>query len=393
MRVAIYGGSFNPPHNGHVQAARAAVKQLSPDALLFIPAYLPPHKALDKDSPDAWVRLTMAQLMAYECFPAAQASDIEIRRGEISYTVDTLEEFLGRYPGTECYLLLGSDMFLSFETWYKFERIFELCTLAPFARHAGEDAELAAHALRLKERYGARVELIANDPLDISSTELRAALKRGEGSDLLPRSVYGYIIAKRLYGAIPDLDWLREEVYARLDAKRAAHVRGTEEEAVKLAKRWGAAERPAAEAGILHDITKQLSVQEQLLLCERYGIINDTVELQSPKLLHAKTGAELARERFGAGSEVAEAIRWHTTGRADMRLLEKILYLADYIEPTRDFEGVDELRRLAYTDLNGAMTLALQMSLAEVRAKGSAPHEKTEEALDFLRPMRKEGTL
>ena len=81
MRVAIYGGSYNPPHNGHVHAARAAVQQLKPDALLFIPAYLPPHKALDRGSPDAWVRLTMAQLMAYECFPAAQASDIEIRRG------------------------------------------------------------------------------------------------------------------------------------------------------------------------------------------------------------------------------------------------------------------------------------------------------------------------
>ena len=389
MRIAIYGGSFNPPHMGHARAARAALGQLAPDLLLFVPDYLPPHKSLDSGSPDAWERFTMTQLMAREEFPAAQVSDLELGRGEISYTVDTLEELLGRYPGAEFYLLLGSDMFLSFESWYRFERILELCTLAPFVRGPGEEAQLAAQAQRLGERYGARVELIQNEFLEISSTELRAALKRGEGVRLIPRSVYAYIIGKRLYGAVPDLCWLREQACARLDGRRAAHVRGAEEEAVKLAKRWGLDERPAAEAAILHDITKQLPLEEQLILCARYDMINDTVELQNPKLLHAKTGAALARERFGVSDEVFCAIRWHTTGRADMRPLEKILYLADYIEPARDFADLTELRRLSYTDLDGAMILALQMSLAEVRARGDTPHERTKEALDFLLRERK----
>lgn len=94
-------------------------------------------------------------------------------------------------------------------------------------------------------------------------------------------------------------------------------------------------------------------------LCRKYAIICDTAETENPKLLHAKTGAALARDLFGVSDEIYEAIRWHTTGKPDMRTLEKIIYLADYIEPTRDFPGLDRLRELAYEDLDKAMALGL----------------------------------
>lgn len=393
MRIAVYGGSFNPPHNGHARAAQSALRQLNPDLLLLVPDCLPPHKTLEGDSPAAEERLEMARLMAWESFPEAQVSDIEVRRGAVSYTADTLEELTALYPGARLYLLIGGDMFLSLERWHAFRRILELCTLAPFARRAGEEAELAVHALRLKERYGAQVEIVAHEPLDLSSTQVRDALRRGTGRELLAAGVYGYIIAKRFYGAVPDLGWLREQAYARLDPGRVAHVRGTEEQAVKLAGRWGVPEHPAAEAAILHDITKRLSTEEQLILCERYGIINESGEISNPKLLHAKTGAALSRELFGVSDEVFDAIRWHTTGRADMSPLEKIIYMADYIEPTRDFEGLEELRRLAYADLDEAMILALGMTLREVRDKGAVPHKDTKEALDYLLHARKESDV
>lgn len=120
---------------------------------------------------------------------------------------------------------------------------------------------------------------------------------------------------------------------------------------------------------------------EQLKLAEKYGIVFDALERENLKLTHAITGAALSREVFGVTDEVYGAIRWHTTGRPDMTLLEKLIYLADYIEPTRDFEGVEPLRALAYEDIDAAMALGLKMSLEELKAGGIVPHSATVEAL------------
>ena len=203
------------------------------------------------------------------------------------------------------------------------------------------------------------------------------------GSELLGDEVYSQIIRRRYYDAQPELSWLREKAYAFLKPKRIAHVAGCESEAVKLAMRWGEDPETAAEAGILHDITKKLNLDEQLILCGKYDIINDNLELKSPKLLHAKTGAALARDLFGVSDRVYEAIRWHTTGKPDMTMLEKIIYLADYIEPTRDFPGVEKLRELCYEDIDEAMALGLSMSLEDIRSYGEEPYKVTVEACEW----------
>ena len=123
--------------------------------------------------------------------------------------------------------------------------------------------------------------------------------------------------------------------------------------------------------------------------CEKYGIINDNSEIQNKTLLHAKTGAALARDLFGVGDAVYEAIRWHTTGKPDMTLLEKILYLADYIEPTRDFEGIGELRALAYEDLDAAMALGLKMTIEEIRRAGREVFVDTLDAFEWYNEKEK----
>ena len=197
------------------------------------------------------------------------------------------------------------------------------------------------------------------------------------GAEDIHPDAYAAIIRYRFYDAAPELSWLREQAYTMLDERRIAHVAGCESEAIELARRWGEDPETAAEAGILHDITKRLSHEEQLNLCEKYAIICDSAERVTPKLLHAKTGAAVARERFGVRDAVYEAIRWHTTGKPDMTLLEKIIYLADYIEPTRDFPGVDTLRELAYEDLDRALLLGLQMTIEEVRSHGEEPYIDT----------------
>lgn len=380
MRIAIYGGSFNPPHLGHLEAARSVASELNPDKFLIIPDNIPPHKSMEPGCPTAEERLELCRLnfRSVEC---AEISDIEIKRQGKSYTADTIRALRVDYPEDEIYLVIGSDMLLSFEEWYDYHYLFANCRLAVVSREEDDMDALRAHRAYLMREYNARIELLSHVPLPMSSGEIRVWLRLRLGSDLLDNAVYASIIKNRYYDAEPELCWLREAVKPYLTAKRVAHVAGCESEAVRLAMHYGENAESAAEAGALHDITKKLSREEQLILCEKYGIILDKDQLANLKLLHAITGAELARDEFGVSDEVYNAIRWHTTGKPDMTLLEKIIYMADYIEPTRDFPGVDELRELAYSDLDAAMRLGLEMSLEDVKSAGVEPHKDTVDAL------------
>ena len=385
MKIVIYGGSFNPPHCGHVEAAMTLSEELKPDKLLIVPANIPPHKELAEGSPSAQERLLLTKL-AFADIPEAEVTDIELHREGRSYTATTVEQLVEQYPDAELYLAMGTDMLLSFEEWYRFRFLLETLTLAVFVRGQGEEAEMLRHADYLKRQYGARIILLHHDPKAMSSRDIRDMLCRRMGASLLPERVYERIIATGDYDAKPELYWLREKAYALLKPNRVAHVVGTESEAVKLAMKWGEDPENAAEAAILHDITKKLSLSEQLILCDKYGIMNDTVEEHNVKLLHAKTGAAMAKELFNISNEVYEAIRWHTTGKTDMTLLEKIIYMADYIEPNRDFEGVEKLRELAYENLDAAMALGLKMSLEDIRSYGQEPYIASVEAYEWYKP-------
>ena len=246
-----------------------------------------------------------------------------------------------------------------------------------------EDVQLIRQRDVLAEKYGAKIVILKHDPVAASSSDIRERLRFGIGSELLPDSVYSEIIRRHYYDARPELSWLRAKVMPYLTEKRVAHVLGCENEAVSLANRWGEDPERAAVAGILHDITKKLSAEEQLKLCEKYGIINDAAEVANPKLLHAKTGAAFARELFGIEDDIYGAIRWHTTGKPDMTLLEKIIYLADFVEPTRDFPGVEELRELCFEDIDAAMAKGLEMSLEFIRSGGAEPYKDSVEACEW----------
>lgn len=391
MKTGIYGGSFNPIHRGHLTAAMSAARQLGLDRLFLIPASVPPHKQLSADSATAQQRLEMTVLATAEMDCKVEVLDIELKRTGKSYTSDTLRELKVKYPDDELWLLMGTDMFLSIQTWHEPEVIMSLASIGAFSRTVeGEDEEFAAQEKFLEETYGARVVTLKNpDVIEISSTQVRAALPKGDGEEYLTAAVYGYILRHGLYGTHADmkklsLDELRCVALSYLKPKRMAHVLGTEEEAVRLARRYGVDEREARTAALLHDCTKKLGIDEQLALCEQYGVHLDAMQTWALKLQHAITGAEVARDVFGVSDAVYEAIRWHTTGKADMTALEKVIYLADYIEPTRDFPGVEELRKAVYEDLDRGLLLGLQMSVQEMENWGNPVHEDTLRARDFL---------
>ena len=162
------------------------------------------------------------------------------------------------------------------------------------------------------------------------------------------------------------------------------YVLGCRDTAAELARVWGANETDAARAGLLHDITKALDGPLQLTLCREYGKVLDEFSENNPKTLHALTGSMVAERIFGENEAVVAAIESHTTGKPAMNTLEKIIYVADYMEPNRDFPGVEELRRLAYTDLDGALKLGLEMTLAMLREQKRQISPASSQALEYL---------
>ncbi len=197
MRVGMYGGTFDPPHYGHVVAAAEAARKLEFDKLYVVPAFIPPHKRDERCSP-ASDRLEMAEL-AFRKIPGVVVSDIEIKREGMSYTADTLEELGETHPDAKLYLLLGADKFLTVQNWVRSEEIFAACTPVAFARDEGQTAELQRHAGFLMERYSAHCEVLETHILPASSSEIREKLAAGEECELIQDEVREYIERRRLY--------------------------------------------------------------------------------------------------------------------------------------------------------------------------------------------------
>ena len=394
MKIGIYGGTFNPPHGGHLAAARAAAAVLGLDKLVFVPAGLPPHKQLPENSATDRQRLEMTTILADQMRrPDLTAVwDTELRRPGKSYTSDTLYEAKLLWPDAELWLLMGTDMFLTLQAWHKPDKVMELAGICAFGRtEADTEAVFEPQRKYLHDTFNARVTTVTiPDLVDISSTQLRKALEEGRGREYLPDPVYGYILREKLYGTFADLTRLTDEdlrcvSYSMVKAKRIPHIRGTEEEAVRLAERWGADADKMRRAAILHDCTKNLSLAEHLALCDQYGVELDEMERVTEKLLHSKTGAILARHMFGQDDEIYQALFYHTTARGNMTLGEKIIYMADYIEPNRDFPGVEEMRALAYSDLDAAVAMGTRMAIEEMREKGRTVHPNTRDAYEHYR--------
>lgn len=388
QRIGIYGGTYNPPHIGHIRAAQYALSSLQLDKLLMIPSCISPHKTLPKDSADPQQRLQMLAL-ATARIPGIEVSDIELCRGSLSYTYETVESLKTQYPDAELVLFMGTDMFLTFDKWRYPERIWKNAALGVFYRGESGEKEKILNKKQFFEQQGAKVYLVENPVTDISSTNLRRMLVMQCADPFLPDGVGDYIRQNGLYHTdetfrnLP-LDTLEQRVIELIDPKRVAHVLGCRQTAAELARHYGANETDAQRAALLHDITKALDGPLQLTLCREYGITLDDFSAQNPKTLHALTGSVVAECIFGESPAVVAAIASHTTGKAAMNTLEKIIYVADYMEPNRDFPGVEELRALTWRDLDSAVIMGLKMTLDMLQKQGREVSPASYQALQYL---------
>ena len=390
-KIGVYGGSFNPPHLGHVLAAQACKAQLGLDRVLVIPAGMPPHKQLSSGSPTADERLELTRL-AFAGMSGFAVLDLELRREGKSYTVDTLRELKAEYPQDTLYLMMGTDMFLAFQEWYCPAEIADLARLVCFSRYDSDEKNrraLEQQANTLEQLYGQRPLLLNNDCFEISSTEARRLLFFGLAEPYLPQAVLQRIETGKLYGTGEDcknlpFDALCARSLSLHKKSRVPHAEGVCQTAREMARKFGADETLAARAGILHDVTKALRPAEQLRLAKKLGVALTAFERENPQLLHAKTGAAAARAIFSECEAVCSAICWHTTGKPDMTKLQKIVYLADMIEPNRSYPGVDAIRNAARDNLDAGVLLALERTIAHLREEGFAVCEDSVQAREFL---------
>ena len=385
-RIGIFGGSFDPPHIGHIQAAKQAIEALQLDRLLMIPAHIAPHKKGSVAEPQH--RLAMLRIAA-EGLDKTAVSDLELRREGTSYTFETVAQVRNEYPEAEIFLLMGTDMFLSFPNWKHPEKILSQATLAVFGR--GQKKEKAAIAARIAEMeaQGYQAVFVDNKAVDISSTQMRRLLAFQCADSFLPAGVGDYIRAHDLYNVHADwkrlpMEELEKVVISLLNPNRVNHVLGCRDTAARLARIWGVNEEDAARAGMLHDVTKAIDGPLQLTLCREYGKVLSDFSKRYPKTLHALTGSMVAERIFGENKAVVAAIESHTTGKGGMNMLEKIIYVADYMEPNRDFPGVDKLRYLAETDMDAALKLGLEMTLEHLKRQGAEVSPESREALEYL---------
>jgi nicotinate-nucleotide adenylyltransferase len=199
-KIGLFGGTFSPPHKGHISAARNFALQEELDELLIIPAFLPPHKEISPEV-TADARLQMCEI-AFKDIERARVCDLEIKRQGKSYTYLTLSELSEKHKNARFVLLCGTDMILSFDTWYRFEDIFKMADIVYMRREEDEGVslQLKEKIAQYREKYGAKIRELKGDVLEISSTQLRLSILNGENtSDFLTRETEEYIRKWNLY--------------------------------------------------------------------------------------------------------------------------------------------------------------------------------------------------
>ena len=398
----IYGGTFNPIHNGHVRAAETFYDKIGLDELLIMPTFVSPHKEMEKGD-DPSYRLEMARLAFDDNERNITVSDYEIERGGKSYTYLTLEHF--KSPDTRLYFLVGTDMFLCLDRWRNPQSIFDAATIVLMRR---EDDKENSEAIEEKkccyERdFGAKIEFLAASPIELSSSFVRELVSNGEDiNEYVNKCVAKYISSYRLYSTDPIYNAVRELV----PKKRHRHIFGTVDEALCLAKIYGLSSKETEElriAAALHDITKYFTPEEHIGYLKGVGIPIDSETLKSHKTYHQLSGAVMARQLFPdmVNDTVFGAIRYHTTAKADMTLIEKLMYLSDYIEPNRTFSDCVKLREYFYTKINrgenksdvllDTLILSLEMTINDLKSEGHPIHKDTANALEFLKGEKQNG--
>ncbi len=384
MKILLFGGSFDPPHIGHKNLLAQAIEAVRPHSVIVVPAGIAPHKSAS--ATPAFLRSEMCECFA-PLHERVQVSGIEIERSGKSYTIDTVEQLQKEYENAELYLCIGADMLESFPHWYCWQELLQKVTIVAAGRLPHQEEQLQKAAMVL-ERQGGRVLFADGAVQPAASSDIRTALQNGDKKalKLVPAPADEVIKNNLLYSKRPiDAQQAKKLAKRKLSRRRYEHTKGVVSAAGVLAKRFGADEGRAELAAWLHDIVKEYSYERLLQLLAQDDIIAQSTKQRPKKVWHAPAAAVYAKHVLGVqDEEVLQAVALHTTGAAGMSVLDKVIFLADYISEERCFEGVAQVRALAEQELNAAMRLAMQQVVEQLRQGGMVIDTHTAQALQEL---------
>ena len=389
MRIGFFGGSFDPVHNGHISMIKGALESGAVDKVVVIPTARNSFKrglALSA----APYRYYMVKETLEDIFGddgRVEVSDVEFFIEGISYTALTLDKLCT--GDDEYFWICGSDILPSFDKWRDPEKILSHAALL-VAKRPGDPTDIDTEKERLQGIFG---ELCRIRTFKIKGYEEASSIIRKTGDyEGVPEAAVRFINEHDLYNAGKILhdcsskaaeDYLEYAIvlYPLLKRKRLLHTLNVGLLSAYYAKCHGADIDKALIAGTLHDCAKELSDEQQRELArKRCGDLFEHI-----KLLHSPAGATMAREQFGIDDEeILDAITYHTTGRGGMTMIDKVVYLADKLEPARTYADLTEMRRLAPTDLDGALRLCLTSVLDKFRRRGVPPHPLSLQFADEL---------
>lgn len=374
MKILLFGGAFNPVHNEHVAMLKAGVAAIGADKVIIMPTAVSPHKSGQITASPA-ARMEMCR-MAFDGL--GEVSDYEVNKGGASYSYITCEHLKRQYPDDEIYFLMGADMFACFSDWVYPERILSCVTPAVCAREGS--ADLGPAMANFAASYEKEALMVGYTGAKVSSTRVRVAAAIGADiSAYVPAEINKYVKKNGLY-LMPEL----ERAQKLLTPKRAAHTLRVAFMAVENCRRLKITEKNAVTAAALHDSAKYLKLTDKKLR----GFVPP--EGVPENVMHQYAGAYLAEHEFGVTDEdVLNAIRYHTSGRANMSDLEKLIFLSDMLEEGRDYDGVDELRKLFYSDIDECLEVSLGEQLKYLNESGKEIYPLTQEAYEYICEYRK----
>ncbi|MBO7426043.1 MAG: bis(5'-nucleosyl)-tetraphosphatase (symmetrical) YqeK [Clostridiales bacterium] len=391
MKVGLFGGSFDPFHNGHLSMIEGALKAV--DKIVVIPSARNPFKH-GKILNAAPYRYYMTVDAVERFGDKVIVSDVEFFIPGISYTLNTIKALLKNNKindlvdsdNVELFWICGSDILPTFDKWYEPDEILDRVDLL-VARRPGQDEDFEANVKRIEDLYDTRITVFDIDGIDVSSSGFR----KEKNEDQIPQEVKTFIKTNALYSA----DWLENvsdkamegfleyaiELYPLLKRERLLHTINTAILAVKYAVMYGGDPDKALIAGILHDCAKELPDEQQ-----RKMAIKDSGESYDiKKLWHGPAGALMAKKQFGIkDEEILDAIRYHTTAREKMTITDKVVYLSDKIEPARTYDDLTEVRAAADKDLELGLILCVSAFVEKSKRKGMKLHHNTKGFLSTL---------
>ncbi len=370
-KIVLYGGTFNPIHNGHV-AVCEYILGCGYDRMIIMPAATPPHKRTDYLA--SGEHRTQMCSIATTHLTSVMVDSWEIDRGGKSYTVDTISHLKTKYVEDEFFLLIGSDMLMIFEQWREWQRLAEMSTLLVVMR-GDEDKNIIKEKVELLTKENVRIILLNNPVVEISSTKVRSDFRKMGRSLGVPRKVEGYIMQNTLYQMRHSAQELRDVVQKLVVHDRYLHTLAVEVQARHLAEIYGADVESAAVAAVLHDVCKNMDSGDMVEMILNAPNSSDyppeKVLREMPKLLHSWAGAVYIEKELGITDiEIINSVRYHTSARADMTLLDKIIYLADFTSAERDYPDVDVLRKLVEKSLDESMAYALEFTIKDLTKRG-----------------------